>query len=1147
MPASIVLAAIFEGGIIGAAAYLGSTGLAIATFAINFTITTLVSRAFGAKPPKTQDSGARQQMPPASNNSIPVVYGNAWLGGTFVDAALTTDNKTMYYVLAVTSISSHQDAAFAFDSTKFYYGDRLVTFATTGDLTRVVALTDGAGNVDTKIDGKLFIALYKSTNAGAITAINGPAPTVFMGGADLPAALRWPASGRQMNGLAFAIVKLHYNRDANTTHLLPITFNCVHFPRGGLAGQGAKPGDVWADYMSDSRYGAGMGSLIDAASATALNVYSDANITFTPAGGGAAQSQPRYRINGVLDTGQPVLDNVQKILDACDSWMAYQAATGQWSIVINRDTASTFTFNDTNVIGAINVTTIDLNQQINQIQVEFPDKLNRDQINLVTLATPQALRYANEPDNKATQRFDLVNDSVQAQYLANRRLEQAREDLVVSITAAYTAIQVDAGDVISLTNADFGFAAKLFRVMRVSEASLPDGNLGAKLELNEYNAQVYDDASITAFAPAPNSQLTAAGFISAANAPTVTNTQAAQQPPTFDVICTVPSTGRVTYLSLYYTTVAVPADTDYKLWSTEELIGGQTFTNAATFTFKNLVLAPATYYLTFLAGNDLGAVRSASSTALNWLPITPAGPTGATGGVGPTGSTGSTGSTGAKGATGTTGATGATGAQGATGGQGTAGLIGIAALTCYKVQAQNAAAPTFTTPTAGSAVPAGWSATVPAVTIGQVLWYLQGRFNANAVAVDGVGANSTAWTGPIAASIFQSIRSDNYNGPTPPTTASFGTAGWYLDQPSGNLFANAAYLRGEVVTGLSGAQRIEINKASTNKVIVYNSANEVLGFFGGTGGETDAVLNLTPKLFQGFGAVPYAYAVNARLPNFVPYTSGAGNIAIGIDMQTTNLLLGGQMCRWTTIFGVQDRKGVSGFVANDSSQIFQGSLGHRTATTIAAGSFTNPSGHEVRLCDASYAVNVVSGAIRYGNVTFSAFPNNTTTFLRGDGTFVTLPQKVYGNDQLFVTPDTNGAIALQGSVITDYPGAYVHVFRNSAHQLIWKVSTVSPSDRRIKQDIAPIDYGLDLVKALNPVTFRLRQDPALRCFGFVSDEVRPLVDLDTTLVMHDPRAESAGIVGHDTIHYASYIPILVRAVQELEARVAALQQALAEK
>ena len=107
-----------------------------------------------------------------------------------------------------------------------------------------------------------------------------------LGGADIIAAERWPAAVRQMNGLAFAIVKLNYNQDAGTTNLQAITFNVTQ----NLNGTGAaKPGDVWADYLVNEVYGGGMAAgLINTASATALNTYADQTITFTDTNGNPA-------------------------------------------------------------------------------------------------------------------------------------------------------------------------------------------------------------------------------------------------------------------------------------------------------------------------------------------------------------------------------------------------------------------------------------------------------------------------------------------------------------------------------------------------------------------------------------------------------------------------------------------------------------------------------------------------------------------------------------------------------------------------------------------------------------------------------------------------------------------------------------------
>lgn len=620
--------------------YQASTLFAIA---VNFAVSYTVTRVFGSKPPRQQDNGVRQQVPPSANNSIPVVYGEAWMGGTFVDAVLTTDNQAMYYVLAISNISPN--GQFTYDTTQFYYGDRLVTFAP--GTNQVASLTDGAGNVDTKINGYLYINLYTSNAAGTITTVLGSAPNVAMGGADIPVALRWPASGRQMNGLAFAIVYLKYSQDAGSTGLQPITFKVKH----ALNGTGvAKPGSVLQDYLTNTVYGGAVDIAdVNTTACAALDTYADQVITYNLAGGGTA-TQPRYRINGVIDTGETALNNIENILLACDSWISYQADTGQWAPVINKADSTGFAFDDSNIIGEIRVSATDITSSINQIEASFPWKGNKDKPGYIFLETPAGLRYPNEPDNKYTMSFTMVNDSVQAEYLANRMLEQAREDLVVSFSTAYTGIQVNAGDVISVTNSAYGWTNKLFRAIKVNEASLPDGNLGARIECTEYNAAVYDDYNITAFAPAPNSDLQSGYYFPALSAPTVTDQSPTTQPPTFSVVCQLPTTVRVTKVTLFYTTVAVPTTADWKVWGTEAASNAAAFTPGLALKFPNVNLAPATYYFAFSVENEVSTSQlSATSTALVWAPSAVVGPTGPTGSAGPTGSSGPTGNTGTTG------------------------------------------------------------------------------------------------------------------------------------------------------------------------------------------------------------------------------------------------------------------------------------------------------------------------------------------------------------------------------------------------------------------------------------------------------------------------------------------------------------------
>lgn len=609
------------------AAVAASAYLTAAAFAVNFAVSQIVSRIFSDAPSSPQDNGVRLQVPPSSANSIPIVYGDAYLGGTFVDAVLSENQKAMYYVLAVSSISPN--GQFTFDTTDMYYGDRRIIFDTT-DTAKVIKLVDEAGNEDTKINGFLWVGLYTSSQSGVISSANGwYAPSVVMGPTtpftaySIATAQQWPSTGRQMNGTAFAIVTLVYSRDADTTQLSPITFKV----KQALNGTGvAKPGDVWYDYITNTVYGGAVPTaFVDSTNVAILNTYSDAIITFTNSSG-VTSTQSRYRINGVLDAGQTVLSNIDKIVSACDSWMTYDAALGKWSIVVNKAETASYAFNDTNIIGDIRVSATDITSSINQIEAKFPFKENRDQPAFVYLETPSALWYPNEPVNKYTITYDMVNDSVQAQYLANRLLEQAREDLIVSFSTTYYGIQVDAGSVVSVTNSNYGWTNKLFRVTRVNEASLPDGSLGAKLELSEYSAAVYDDQTIQQYAPIANSDLPNVGYFSALTAPSATGFSNVAI-PYFNVTVNIPATGRVTFVNLYYTTVATPASTDWKLLDQASTSNSQPFTNSSTFTFANEILPTGTYYFGYVVGNEVGQSSISSlSSSFAWSPTGVSGP-----------------------------------------------------------------------------------------------------------------------------------------------------------------------------------------------------------------------------------------------------------------------------------------------------------------------------------------------------------------------------------------------------------------------------------------------------------------------------------------------------------------------------------------
>jgi hypothetical protein len=147
---------------------------------------------------------------------------------------------------------------------------------------------------------------------------------------------------------------------------------------------------------------------------------------------------------------------------------------------------------------------------------------------------------------------------------------------------------------------------------------------------------------------------------------------------------------------------------------------------------------------------------------------------------------------------------------------------------------------TIPTPSVPSAIN-GWSSTSPTVSVGETIFYSYGRYNPNpSTTVDGIAANTTVWSVPIAASVFQDIRSDNWNGSNPPTAATpstWGTQGYYIDRTNGNMYASAFYARGNSMfrssTKFEGSTSTDF--ALTTSVSVNTEGNSDIGILGTTG------------------------------------------------------------------------------------------------------------------------------------------------------------------------------------------------------------------------------------------------------------------------------------------------------------------------
>ena len=552
--------------------------------------------------------GGRVQLPPATDNKIPVVYGSAFLSGPIIDAYLTPDQKTMYYVIALAEKTDNGTISFG----DIYYDGKLATLVGT----QVTTLktnnanpSSGSVQIDTRVNGKINMWFYNDgsehpTNSGTYAYNVMP---------------NWNNTF-QMTNCAFVIVRVNYNVDAGTTNLGAVMCEVINTESGQATGV-YRPGTAIQDYLTNTVYGCAIPvSKVNTASITAINTYSDGNITYTTVGGGS-DTQKRYRLNGPLDTSQNCLDNLQLLVDSCDSWLQYNEGTGQWTVVPNAPyTGTIYEINSSNLVGGIQISPIDLNQTYNELEVTYPNANIKDQTDyqIILLQDYQpSVMSPNEATNRLNVSFPLVNNAVQAKYLGIRRLLQSREDLIVSFTLDFSGIQVEAGDVVSITHEAYGWVDKLFRVSQVAEEKTVEGVLLARVEAFEYNETIYEDQVLTDYIPAFNTGLLDPNVFDAPPAPIVYDGNIANSSTTsFNVEGTVPSNGVITYMDFNYGNSSNIEE--HLLYRTLQPGTGQSFTSSSNVVINVNDLAAGNLYWSISARNDFAGRQGNASNVYVW-------------------------------------------------------------------------------------------------------------------------------------------------------------------------------------------------------------------------------------------------------------------------------------------------------------------------------------------------------------------------------------------------------------------------------------------------------------------------------------------------------------------------------------------------
>ena len=332
-------------------------------------------------------------------------------------------------------------------------------------------------------------------------------------------------------------------------------------------------------------------------------------------------SGPRYQINGVMQTSSTCMQNMNDLAAASGSDITYDISTGLWSVLIHRPTAQTLSFGDHNIIGQIALSSSNMDQYYNQIEVQYPYAVLKDQTNILRVTLPLADQNPNEIVTTLQQTQNYTNNSLQAVIIANQTLRQVREDQIITFNADYTTFGAQIGDVFGVTSNVFGWTNQQFRIIRLKKVEQDNGQLWIEITGQSYNADVYTIDSINYFLPliGPGYSAPSLAAIATPTAPTITSSTISSQ-PSITLNGIVPA-GVVTEMEYWYSTNTVDAvvsDGSMQIGQTYIILNVQDPTSntapISDFTTCGATSnTPGTQFIATLAGTSPGGVATYGS------------------------------------------------------------------------------------------------------------------------------------------------------------------------------------------------------------------------------------------------------------------------------------------------------------------------------------------------------------------------------------------------------------------------------------------------------------------------------------------------------------------------------------------------------
>ena len=281
-----------------------------------------------------------------------------------------------------------------------------------------------------------------------------------------------------------------------------------------------------------------------------------------------------------------------------------------------------------------------------------------------------------------------------------------------------------------------------------------------------------------------------------------------------------------------------------------------------------------------------------------------------------------------------------------------------------------------------------------------------------------------------------------------------------------------------------------------------------------------------------------------------------GNIGIGVPYGYGKLSIGGGTgggnipANTSILFGSDDNRNIQ--FLGQSANGNEGTIGAWNGVYNFQSSkivFNKPAGNVGEML---FYTNQGAGPVlrvamtHHGRVVFSpsgvADGQGVTTYANGaNGHYVSCT----GTSNYWIT--NHGVASATGTLSTFYNnGTYCGGISISSTNV---TSYVSASDYRLKENVVPMTGATERLKQLNPVTFDWINSGE-SSEGFIAHEVGAIVPISTTGTKDEVYDEEGaadnpkineGDPKYQSVDPAKLVPLLVKTIQELEARITALE------